>query len=158
MCLSVYLGSHEPIEIRKVQHGTLGIEAAKWAPPALSSFPFRYYLGRQGEGDELECSCLLAQHIDWNEHGPSVCLDELYSEEQCPFGALRDYVADAQKTAKPVVVACDDSGGSPQECSNEDYDHLVVSVEMIAPTSFLFADPFSSFPWRVMYVTAPNNK
>ncbi|WP_131821846.1 hypothetical protein [Salipiger marinus] len=155
MCLSVYLGSHEPIQLRRVQKGSLGIEAAKWTPPALSSFPFRYYLGRQGDDDELECSCLLAQHVEWNEHGPKVRLDELYFEAPCPFNDLRDYVSAAQRTAKPVVVACDDSGGIPQECSDEDYDHLVISVEMIAPTSFLFAAPLSSYPWRILYLAAP---
>lgn len=158
MCLSVYLGSHEPIPIRKVPKGSLGIEAAKWTPPALSKFPFRYYLGSQGDGDELECSCLLAQHVEWNERGPSVCLDKLYSEANCPFGDLRKYVSTAQRTAKPVVIACDDSDGSPLQCCDDDYDHLVISVEMIASTFFLFADPLSSFPWRVLYLTAPNNR
>jgi hypothetical protein len=158
MCLSVYLGSHEPIQIRRVQKGFLGIEAAKWTPPALSIFPFRYYLGQQGDGDELECSCLLAQHVVWNERGPTVCFDELYSAAACPFNDLRGYVSAAQRTAKPVVLACDDAGGSSLECSDEDYDHLVISVEMIAPTSFLFADPLSSYPWRILYLTAPNDQ
>ena len=156
MCLSVYLGSHEPIQIRKVQNGALGIEKAKWAPPALASFPFQYYLGQQGEGDELGCTCLLAQHVVWHEQGPSVVLDEDYSKDSCPFRDLQAYVASAQRTSKPVVVVCDDSGGAPQECSDEDYDHLIVSIEMFAPSSFVFADPVASFPWRVMYVTAPN--
>lgn len=158
MCLSVYLGSHEPIQIRRVQEGSLGIEAAKRTPPALSSFPFRYYLGRQGDGDELECSCLLAQHVVWNERGPTVCLDELYSEAACPFNDLRGYVSAAQRTAKPVVLACDDAGGSALESSDEDYDHLVISVEMIAPTSFLFADPLGFYPSRILYLTAPNDQ
>lgn len=153
MCLSVYLGSHEPLQTRRVQIGALGIEQANWAPPALSNFPFRYYLGRRGEDGELGCSCLLAQHVEWDEHGPSVCLDELYSEEQCPFRALRGYVSDAQRSAKPVVIACDDSAGLPMDCSDDDYDHFVVSVEMIKPSSYLFADPVASFPWRVMYLT-----
>lgn len=158
MCLSVYLGSNDPIQIRNVRNGALGIELAEWTPPALSGFPFRYYLGQKSKGNDLGCSCLLAQHVEWNEHGPTVCLDQHYSEAQCPFEALRSYVAEAQESGRPVVLACDDSGGSPQHCTNEDYDHVIINREMITPTSYLFADPIASFPWRIFYLTAPKSQ
>ncbi|MDA8587241.1 hypothetical protein N9L47_13430 [Rhodobacteraceae bacterium] len=158
MCLSVYLGSHKALLSQCVDKGALGIEKAKWTPPALSGFPFTYYLGRNGEGDELECSCLLAQHVEWGERGPNVCLDDLFSKApSCPFKELRGYVETAQQTGSPVTLVCDDTGGSPQECSDQDYEHLVISPEMIGPTSYLFADPMASFPWRVFYVTAPKS-
>ena len=155
MCLSVYLGSHERLPIKNTPEGTLGIEEARWSPPALTRFPFRYYFGRKGSSPELECTCLLAQHVEWSERGPSVSFDELYSKDMaCPFKALRGHVESAQRAGKPVVLVCDDSGGVPQECSDEDYDHLVISSKMITPTHFLFADPMACFPWRVFYLTA----
>jgi hypothetical protein len=155
MCLSVYLGSHKPLATPTILEGGLGIEKAKWTPPALSKFPFSYYLGRKGKGDVLECSCLLAQHVDWGERGPTVCFDDLYSNEpSCPFESLRTYVETAQQSGKPVILVCDDSGGVEQACSDEDYDHVIISSEMISPETYLFADPTSIFPWRVFYLTA----
>lgn len=159
MCLSVYLGSHEQLRAREVLEGSLGFEEAKWFPPALEKSPFRYYLGRKGSSAELECSCLLAQHVEWCEHGPSVSSDSFYpADKVCPFEILRGYVNESQHARKPVVLVCDDSGGSPQECGDEDYDHLIISSEMITPANFLFADPMALFPWRVFYLTAPGQK
>lgn len=152
MCLSVYLGSHVPISGQAVPVGALGLEEAEWSPPALASFPYRYYLGSQGQAGDLGCSCPLAQHVDWTEAGPKVVADEAYSEDHCPFEALRGYVSQAMRAGKPVVLACDDSGGVPQDCSNDDYDHLVLSADMITPKSYLFADPVSLFPWRVFQI------
>lgn len=156
MCLSVFIGSHEPIPFGNVPEGGLGIGAAKWTPPALSKFPHRCYLGRMGAGEELECSCLLAQHVEWTDAGPKVSVGNQYQPKQCHFDDLRRYLSLAQRSRKPVVLACDDSGGSPQACSNNDYDHLLISLEMVSAKSYLFADPLAAFPWRVFYLNAPD--
>ncbi|MEP1538835.1 MAG: hypothetical protein ABJQ34_20935 [Paracoccaceae bacterium] len=150
--MSVYLGSYEQLPTQSMREGALGIEDAKWTPPALAEFPHRYFLGRKGRGDELECSCLLAQHVEWTECGPTIDFDELYFPEQCPFDDLRGFISAAQRTGKPVVLACDDLGGSPHDCTNEDYNHMVISEEMITKNNFLFADPLALFPWRVFYL------
>ena len=154
MCLSVYLGSHEPVALHSVRDGALGIEEAKWTPPPLSRLPYIYYLGMRGHGGELGCSCLLHQHVDWTDSGPVVCFDKEDSLEQCPFEALRSYVKSAQKTRKPVVLVCDDSGGVQQDCSDNDYDHMIISADMINAKNFLFVDPIACFPWRVFYLTS----
>lgn len=158
MCLSVYLGCHDELPVGDVPEGSLGIEAAQWKPPPLANLPFVYYLGRKGNGDELECSCLLAQHVEWTENGLTVCLDGLYSEApSCPFKDLRSHVEAAQRNGKPVVMVCDDSGGCEQKSSDEDYDHLVINAEMISPATYLFADPVSLFPWRAFDFVAPKS-
>lgn len=154
MCLSVYLGSHEKISSRKLREGALGLEETDWVPPALSQFPHRYYLGRKGKGKELECSCLLAQHVEWTESGPTVCCNEHGFLGQNPFDDLRSYVNSAQRSGKAVALACDDTDGSLKAGVDDDYDHVVISVGMITESSFLFAHPITPFPWRVFYVTA----
>lgn len=159
MCLSVYLGSHKQLQAGNISERSLGLEEAKWSPPALAKFPFRYYLGRKGSGVELECSCLLAQRVEWSENGPNVSFDSLYQKDQvCPFEVLRGYVKKAQQAGKPVILVCDDSGGCPQECDDNDYDHFIISSEMITPEHFLFADPMTFFPWRVFYLTPSGEK
>ena len=155
MCLSVYLGSHERILDQSTRTGDLGISEAKWTPPALSKFPYRYYLGRKGDGDELECSCLLSQHIEWTVHGPTVRFDELYYPRENAFDDLRRYVGSAQRTGKPVMLVCDDLSGIPHDVSDKDYDQMVISRDMITAKTFLFVEPNACFPWRVFHLTAP---
>lgn len=156
VCFSVYLGCHEQLPINDVPCGSLSFQVAEWRPPAISEFPFAYYLGRQGEGGQLECSCLLLQDVGWNESGPYLCPNGLASEApSCPFEDLRSIVESAQRSGKPVVMVCDDSGGVELQCSNEDYDHLLADVEMISSDSYMFADPISSFPWRVFHFVSP---
>jgi hypothetical protein len=156
MCLSVYLGCHDRLRPGEVPEGSLGIETAKWCPPPLAQFPFVYYLGRKGQGDSLECTCLLAQHVDWDDRGPTIRFDELYSNDgPCPFAALKNYVKRALESGKQVLVVCDDSGGVEQVCENGAYDNFIISTEMISPEFYIFADPVAVFPWRALYVAVP---
>jgi hypothetical protein len=156
MCLNVYLGCYKPLHARSISEGSLGFEKAKWSPPALAKLPFRYYMGNKGSSSDLECSCPLAQHVEWTENGPSVSFDSQYPRGHvCPFEVLRGYVNEAQQSGKPVVLVCDDSGGCPQECDDDDYEQLIISSEMITPDNFLFADPRALFPWRVFHLIAP---
>lgn len=154
MCLGVYLGCHDLLNVDTPSENSLGIELASWNPPPIVHFPFSYYLGRKGKGDTLECSCLLAQHVDWDETGPTVSLDSLYPRTgPCPFDTLKSYVLLAMGSRQPVTLVCDDSGGCVQESANEDYDHLVISAEMISSDNYLFADAAAPFPWRAFHLT-----
>ncbi|HAT84865.1 MAG TPA: hypothetical protein DCS30_02180 [Rhizobiales bacterium] len=159
MCLSVYLGSHRALETMDVPDGSLGIEQAIWTPPPLKTFPFIYYLGEKATGALLGCSCLLAQSVTWNERGPSIHMDNsLDHNNLCPFATLRSYVLSALQSNKQVALVCDDSGGIEQTCESDDYDHSIISIDMISSESYLFADPIGSFPWRVFYIAVPGNQ
>lgn len=155
MCLSVYLGCHDVINIRESAQGSLGIKIAKWSPPPLVRFPFVYYLGEKGVDNTIGCTCLLAQRVEWDNRGPNVFFD--YSDPgdgPCPFATLKSYVKVALVSGKQVALACDDSGGVEQGGESDDYDHFIINEEMISSESYLFAGPLFPFPWRVFYVAA----
>ena len=156
MCLSVYLGTNTPLDIPdEVAMGSLGLEVASWTPPPLRrNHQFAYYLGRKGEGAKLECSCLLAEHVDWAEAGPIVSVDDLYPDAgPCPFETLKAYCATATADGQFATIVCDDSGGVEQNCSEEDYGAgVLVRLEHISRGNLLFADVCGDCPWRVMHV------
>ena len=160
MCLSVYLGTITPLEIPSdVALGSLGIELAIWTPPPLRrNHKFTYYLGRKGVGTALECSCLLAEYVNWDEAGPTISVDELYPEDgPCPFESLRAYCALATVGGGFATIVCDDSGGAAQDCSEEDYCRGgMVLLEHIQRGRLLFAEASGGIPWRAIHVVNTN--
>lgn len=155
MCLSVYLGTTRPIAIPDTAPGHLGVEKASWTPPPLRhNHTFVYYLGAKGPGAELECSCILLEHVVWTEHGAIVHADELYpDEEPCPFDTLRALCDEATQDGGFATIVCDDSNGLEQACSEDDYcTGGLVRLRSIARGNLLFADASGGFPWRVLHV------
>lgn len=153
MCLSVYLGTSRPLSISSPEPGQLGVEDAQWTPPPLQRREFVYYLGRQAdEGKPLECSCLLAEHVDWSETGPIVEQDATYRPETCAFDALRQLCDQATRDGGHATIVCDDSGGLEQACSEDDYCAGLTRLAAIARGNLLFAGVSGEFPWRVMHV------
>ena len=155
MCLSVYLGTTRPITIPDAARGHLGAEKAAWTPPPLGrGHPFVYYVGAKGSGAELECSCLLMEHVDWTETGPVVHDNSLYPEgKPCPFEVLRALCDEASREGGWATIVCDDSGGLALDCSEDDY-HTggLIRLDMIARGNLLFADASGGTPWRVLHV------
>ncbi len=156
MCLAVYLGTSRPLALpRETKPGHLGIKAASWTPPPLErNHPFVYYVGRKGDGDVLECSCLLAEHVHWEEGGPRVNSDALYPDDPpCPFETLKGFCAEATAEGGVATIVCDDGGGAEQHCTEGDYAlGGLVKLESIARGGLLFADANGGFPWRVLHV------
>ncbi|MGE0700151.1 MAG: hypothetical protein AB7O57_13730 [Hyphomicrobiaceae bacterium] len=127
MCLSIYLGCNSPLEQADVVENGLGAEPASWTPPPLAGSSHAYYLGRKGKGAALECSCLLAEQIDWCDTPPTVRSDPLYPEAGlCPFETLQRYVEQVLARDGFAILACDDSGGTRQDCSKDDYHELPI--------------------------------
>jgi hypothetical protein len=152
MCLSVYLGTSRPLSFQSPEPGQLGVEAAAWTPPPLQARQFIYYLGRKGgEPVPLECSCLLAEHVDWTENGPLVAQDDTYSPGACAFAALRQLCDQATRDAGIATIVCDDSGGLEQVCSKDDYCEGLIRLDAIAPGNLLFAGASGNIPWRVLH-------
>jgi hypothetical protein len=155
MCLSVYLGTTRPIAAFRALPDGLGIERAGWTPPPLrSNHPFVYYLGRQGRGAELECSCLLAEQVEWTDEGPSIQSDPLAADAPlCPFDALRAICDEATRDGGFATLVCDDSGGVAQDAQIEDYcTGAMVRLHTIARGNLLFADASGAIPSRVFHV------
>lgn len=153
MCLSVYLGTSRPLSVPSAQPGQLGVENAGWTPPPLQRREFIYYLGRKGDGAEpLECSCLLAEHVDWTASGPVVEQDETCSAEHCPFEALRQLCDQATRDGGIATIVCDDSGGLEQTCSEDDYGESLIRLASIARGNLLFAEVPGGTPWRTLHV------
>ena len=153
MCLSVYLGTSRPLSIPPAQAGELGVETAEWTPPPLKRREFIYYVGRKADGAKpLECSCLLAEHVDWTETGPLVEQDATYSADACAFDALRQLCDQATQDGGIATIVCDDSGGLEQSCSDEDYCESLVRLASIARGNLLFAETSGGIPWRVLHV------
>lgn len=155
MCLSVYLGTSRPVEVpTTVKVGHLGIELARWTPPPFSQFHKHiYYLGRKGLASELECSCLLAEYIEWTAKRPIIHSDDLYPEDSpCPFETLKDLCADATRGGGFATIVCDDSGGLQQNCNEDDYSNTVIPLNLITRGNLLFASATGSIPWRVMHI------
>lgn len=153
MCLSVYLGTSRPLSVPSVEPGGLGVEVAAWTPPPLHRRQFVYYLGRKANADEpLECSCLLAERVDWAEAGPVVEQDATYSPDACAFEALRRLCEQATQEDGIATIVCDDSGGLEQACSEEDYCARLVRLGSIARGNLLFAGVSGEIPWRVLHV------
>ena len=153
MCLSVYIGCEHQFDDQKCDLGTLGLEQASWCPPPLKHFKNVYYVGRKGMGEQLECSCVLLDHVVWDTSVPHVEADPLYPDHgDCPFDTLREFIRVAAQGERPVALACDDSGGCEQDCSVDDYDQLVLTLDMIRRNNFLFVDPIGQFPWRVFHL------
>jgi hypothetical protein len=157
MCLSVYLGTTNPVTIPNAVQGQLGVEKADWTPPPLQSksgHEFVYYLGAvNGGGKPLGCSCLLYEHITWTADGPMVVLDPTYPHDACPFEALRALCDEATLGGGLASIVCDDSAYLEQDCTVADYcTGGVVRLGLIARGSLLFSDAGGGFPWRVLQV------
>jgi len=155
MCLSVYLGASRPITAFRAPPNGLGIERASWTPPPLrSNHPFVYYLGRQGPEPELECSCLLDEHVEWTDEGPAILSDPLAADAPlCPFDALRALCDEATRDGGFATLVCDDSGGMAQDVGIEDYcTGAMVRLHNIARGNLLFADASGAIPWRMYHV------
>lgn len=156
MCLSVYLGTNTSLDIPgDIAAGSLGIELSAFTPPPLRrNHKFTYYLGRKGNGEKLECSCLLMEHVDWNEDGPVVSVDQLYpADGPCPFETLKSYCAAATAGGRYATIVCDDAGGVDIDSTEADYcTGELVRLEHIARGHLLFADASGGFPWRAMHV------
>lgn len=155
MCLSIYLGTTCQVTIPEALPGRLGVEKATWTPPPLSrNHQFVYYLGAKGTGRELECSCLLLEHVDWTEAGATVHADPLYPDEApCPFDALRALCDEATQDGGFATIVCDDSGGQELACSDDDYcTGGLVRLGSIVRGNLLFADARGGIPWRVLHV------
>jgi hypothetical protein len=156
MCLSVYLGTNTPLDTSvEAVKGGLGIEQAKWTPPPLKrNHKYVYYLGRKGHLPELECSCLLAEYVNWAEPGPTIRSDDLYPDDApCPFQTLRRFCELATTGGQFATIVCDDSGGQEIDCSEEDYgSDGLVRLQHIARGHLLFAEASWGIPWRIMHV------
>lgn len=153
MCLSVYLGTSQPLAIPSSGPGRLGIEHASWTPPPLKRSGFVYYLGRtSAEAKPLECSCLLSEHVEWTETGPIVQQNDLYEPEACAFDALRAICDLATQDCGMATLVCDDSGGLEQTCSEDDYCSGLVRLASISRGNLLFAGASGEFPWRALHV------
>jgi len=156
MCLSVYLGTNTPLDIPgDFLPGSLGIELAGFTPPPLRrNHQFTYYLGRKGNGEKLECSCILREYVDWTENGPIIRVDDLYpASAPCPFETLRAYCASATVGGRYATIVCDDAGGVDIGSTEADYcTGELVRLEHIARGHLLFADASGGFPWRAMHV------
>ena len=141
MCLSVYLGVNEPILVSDiVRLGCLGIEGASWKPPTLENRKHVYFLGRKGEGKELECSCLLQEYVTWTETEAKVEMDDLYPDNgPCPFITLSKLCETALKTSTSCAIACDDSNGLEQKCEKSDYHDLFLTPSMIKRGNLIFS-------------------
>ena len=153
MCLSVYLGTSRPLLLHSPRPGGLGVEPAAWSPPPLEGRQFIYYVGRSGEGaGPLECSCLLAEYVEWTDNGPIVEQDSLYSPRACAFAALRELCEEATREAGLATIVCDDSGGLEQVCSKDDYCEGLVRLDSIACGELIFAGASGEVPWRALHV------
>lgn len=154
MCLSVYLGSNHLLDISQpIEFGGLGIELVSWSPAPLNIFKHVYYLGRQVYGKQLECSCLLREHLDWSEEGAKVYSDPLYpTDGPCPFSTLQGYVREALQNEVCAGVICDDSNGLEQPSSMDEFDELVIRPSMIKRGSLMFADSRNDLPIRSFLV------
>jgi hypothetical protein len=129
------------------------VELAEWTPPPLLRLPFVYYLGRQAErGEPLECSCLLAEHVDWTTAEPVVDQDETYSPHTCAFDALRRLCDEATQDGGLATIVCDDSGGLRQTCTEDDYCAGLIRLGSIARGNLMFGGPGGEIPWRVSHV------
>ena len=154
MCLSVYLGTWNNIPTNNsASFGSLGIEPATWTPPPLKQCKYVYYLGRKGETDSLECSCLLLEHVNWSSRTPDIEQDDLYpSTEPCPFESLRHYCALGIGSKGYSILACDDSGGLKQSADEKNYHYLVTKLALLRKGNLLFSCPKEIYPWRTYYV------
>ena len=142
MCLALYLGSDVAVTSpQSIRPGGLGIEPARWVPSPLAQHKFVYYLGRLGDSAELECACLLVEHIHWDDQ-PTVFSDDLYPDEAiCPFETLQMYCREATGLTGWATLVSDDSGGVEQASSPGDYDDGgYLPLHLIARRSLLFAD------------------
>lgn len=155
MCLSVYLGTNTLLDVPSdIAPGSLGIERSAFTPPPLrQNHQFTYYLGRKGDGEKLECSCMLMEHVDWTANGPSIRTDDLYpADGPCPFETLRSYCAVATAGGNYATIVCDDAGGADIGSTEADYcTGELVRLEHIKRGHLLFAHA-SGFPWRAMHV------
>lgn len=156
MCLSVYLGTNTRLDTPgDISPGSLGIELSAFTPPPLRRHhQFTYRFGRKGNGEKLECACMLREYVDWTENGPIVSVDDLYAESaQCPFEILRAYCAAATVGGKYATIVCDDAGGVDIGSTEADYcTGELVRLEHIARGHLLFADASGGYPWRAMHV------
>jgi hypothetical protein len=92
--------------------------------------------------------------LEFTARGPIVHRDETYPEHgPCPFETLRSHVREACTFGEAILV-CDDTGGVACTSSADEYDAMVVEVDMIRPESHLFIDPVSLFPWRYFHILA----
>jgi len=154
MCLAVYMGCNEELEtFSEAAEGSLCFELCKWIPPRLERYNYVYYLGRKGQGDELECSCLLMEYVEWTDKGPIVSSDDLFpSDGPCPFDTLKSYVLQTRGSLKNVTLVCDDNGGCEHKSDASEYGELAIRPSMIKRGNLLFADIFGSTPWRIFHV------
>jgi hypothetical protein len=159
MCLSVYIGSNNPLtEPSDLCSGGLGLEAASWTPAPLKEYAHVYYLGARRGSGPLECTCLLAEYIDWEQDPPQTISDPLSDITDCPFVQLRRYVEAALVGQSHMEMVCDDAGGAEHPAPSEDYDSIVLTPSLIRAKSFLFADGVSTFAMRkftVIHDSAP---
>jgi hypothetical protein len=136
--------------------GELGVEPAKWTPAPLKRASHVYYVGRKGEGAELECSCMLYEHVWWDGDTPKVVSDDLYPDNAtCPFDALRAYCEQILDRGGWVMIACDDSGGVGQGGEEADYQSSFLLTDQIARGRLVFAGTGGDFPWRALQVLRP---
>jgi hypothetical protein len=133
MCLAVYVGTSLPLQVpATLKFGELGVEPAKWTPSPLRRASHVYYVGRKGEGAELECSCLLHEYVWWTDEGQKVVSDDLYPEAgPCPFEILRTYCEQVLDLGGSVTIACDDSGGVEQSGEEDDYASTFILTDPI---------------------------
>jgi len=154
MCLSVFIGSHLDLVPDNAEPSSLGIELSNRVPSPLQRYPFVYFVGEKAKSDELGCSCIFAQHINWGEAGPIVGSADVSDEdERQAFDELQAYVIAAIQTKKPVSLACDDLDDADEPGDIDAYTHLIVRPEMISVDNYLFADPTAPFPWRAFHIT-----
>ncbi len=140
MCLSVYIGSNNPLtEPGNLCDGGLGLEPAEWTPKPLAGYTHVYLLGARHAGT-LGCSCRLSESIDWEQDPPRPAQDPLAAVDDCPFDQLRRYVETALAGQPHAGLACDDNGGVEWELDEDDYDAVILTPNLIRPRAFLFND------------------
>lgn len=154
MCLAVYVGTSLPLPaLAASKFGQLGVEPAKRTPSPLKHASHVYYVGRKGEGAELECSCLLYEYVWWTHEGQKVVSDDLYPQAgPCPFETLRAYCEQVLDLGGSVTIACDDSGGLEHSGEEDDYASAFLLTDQIQRGGLIFAAPSGDIPWRVFQV------
>ncbi len=116
----------------------------------------RLLVGRKGESAELECSCLLYEHVWWTNETPQIVSDDLYPEaSSCPFDVLRAFCEQVLDLGGLVTIVCDDSGGLEQSKQEDAYASAFLLTDQIRRGGLIFAGPSGSFPWRAYQVLRP---
>ncbi len=140
MCLAVYLGSHIALQTWEVAEGELNFRPSSWTPAPLSDYPYVYYLGRQGQAD-IECSCLLYEHIWFDKDGPRFQPDELMDAAPTdPLERLRSLVQTALRDSPQVGLVCDGEGGVEWDDAASDYERRHIRLSDIRRNAALFSN------------------